>query len=139
MTQVAIVQELEQGGYAKVLIERQSACGHDCSKCHGCNIGEQQKLVVRAKNTVGARRGDQVVLESGTGKIMGAVAAVYVVPLILFFLGYLLGGPLGMSYVQSCILGGVGFGIGIVLAIVVNRIIQKNKALEFSIVSVKKG
>lgn len=47
-------------------------------------------IKARARNDIGAQPGDKVVVESSTKKIFGVVALVYVLPVVLFLLGYFL-------------------------------------------------
>ena len=49
------------------------------------------RSVFKAQNPIGASRGDLVVIQSGTAPVMKAVGVFYVLPLVLFFLGYWLG------------------------------------------------
>ena len=44
----------------------------------------------RAKDPVGVRPGQKVVVESATRKILGVVALVYLLPVVGFLLGYFL-------------------------------------------------
>ncbi|MDD6484834.1 MAG: SoxR reducing system RseC family protein [Clostridiales bacterium] len=77
MQQIGTVERTD-GEYAEVRIKRQSACGGNCAGCGGCGGREQ---VVKARNKAGAKVGDTVALEMDSGKVIGAAAAVYIVPL----------------------------------------------------------
>ena len=114
MTQKVRVRSVSADGTAQVLHLRQSACSGDCHKCSGCGaVGETLELT--AKNPIGAMPGDMVLIESETGPVLAAAAVLYVLPLLLFFLGYLvghvlwgLGGLVGcLSFVLSLVLCGV--------------------------------
>ena len=65
MTQIATVERIIDGDHAVVSVPRKSACGHDCEECAGCGVSG---AAVRAKalNTVGARVGQKVVVQSDT-------------------------------------------------------------------------
>lgn len=89
MTQIATVEKDLGGGYAEVSVPRKSACGHDCEECAGCGM-TGAAIKARARNDIGAQPGDKVVVESSTKKIFGVVALVYVLPVVLFLLGYFL-------------------------------------------------
>ena len=99
MTQIATVEKDLGGGYAEVSVPRKSACGHDCEECAGCGM-TGAAIKARARNDIGAQPGDKVVVESSTKKIFGVVALVYVLPVVLFLLGYFLSEGLaeGMRY-----------------------------------------
>ena len=89
MTQIATIEKDLGGGYAEISVPRKSACGHDCEECAGCGM-TGAAIKARAKNDIGAQPGDKVVVESSTKKIFGVVALVYVLPVVLFLLGYFL-------------------------------------------------
>lgn len=99
MTQIATVEKDLGGGYAEISVPRKSACGHDCEECAGCGM-TGAAIKARARNDIGAQPGDKVVVESSTKKIFGVVALVYVLPVVLFLLGYFLSEGLaeGMRY-----------------------------------------
>lgn len=99
MTQIATVEKDLGGGYAEVSVPRKSACGHDCEECAGCGM-TGAAIKARARNDIGAQPGDKVVVESSTKKIFGVVSLVYVLPVVLFLLGYFLSEGLaeGMRY-----------------------------------------
>ena len=94
MTQVAKVEKLLGREYAEISVARKTACGHDCENCGGCGVSGGQLVYAVAKNHIHACPGDQVVVESSTKNVMGAVAVVYVLPFVCFFLGYALGAAL---------------------------------------------
>ena len=88
MTQIATVEKILDSQHAIISVPRKSACGHDCEECAGCGISG---TAIRAKaiNTVGAKIGQKVVVESSTEKMLGIVALVYLTPIVLFFAGYI--------------------------------------------------
>lgn len=89
MTQIATVDALLDNGYVQISVPRKSACGHDCEDCAGCGM-TGAAIKARAKDPVGVTVGQKVVVESSTKKLMGVVALVYVLPVVLFLLGYFL-------------------------------------------------
>jgi len=89
MTQIATVEEILSGGYARISVPRKSACGHDCEECAGCGM-TGAAIKAKAKNLAGAQPGQKVIVESSTKKLLGVVALVYMLPVILFLLGYFL-------------------------------------------------
>ena len=129
MEQLVRVQKLNDDGTAQVLHIRESACSGDCHKCSGCGAAKEAVLFT-AQNLIGARRGDLVKVESATGPVLKAAVVLYVLPLILFFLGYYLGtlpgnfGALG---------GGLGFVLGIVLVVLSARKVVKKSTLGYTI------
>lgn len=91
MTQQGTIKKLLPGGRAEVEVTRRSACGHDCAKCGGCGGLETQTLYVTARNHTDAGIGDRVLIEGETGRVLGLAALVYMLPLVLFFIGYAIG------------------------------------------------
>ena len=110
MTQIATIEKDLGGGYAEISVPRKSACGHDCEECAGCGM-TGAAIKARAKNDIGAQPGDKVVVESSTKKIFGVVALVYVLPVVLFLLGYFLSAGLteGWRYAVAIAAAAVSF------------------------------
>lgn len=52
-----------------------------------------------ANNPLGAKPGQKVVIESQSSKVFGAVALVYIMPIVLFLAGYLAAAAIGASEV----------------------------------------
>ncbi|MGM9606382.1 MAG: SoxR reducing system RseC family protein [Oscillospiraceae bacterium] len=88
MTQIATVKRLMGEKNAEVLVRRLSACGHDCASCGGCGPDSAAQVTAVAENELGARPGDTVRVESESGRVLGMAAALYLVPLVLLFVGY---------------------------------------------------
>ena len=105
---------------AQVIHLRESACSGDCHKCSGCGAAKEY-MIFDAVNHIGASKGDLVVIQSETGPVMKAVGVFYVLPLVLFFLGYYLGTFLN----AGGICGGLGFVLAIGLAVVYDRKVAK--------------
>ena len=68
MTQIATVERILDDTHAEISVPRKSACGHDCEECAGCGVSGVS-VYVKALNTVGARPGQKVVVESDTKKM----------------------------------------------------------------------
>lgn len=71
-----------QGECAYVVVKRQSACGENCGNCSGCKDKSNEIL---AKNNIGAKAGDSVLVSMETKKVLMAAFLFYMMPLILFF------------------------------------------------------
>ena len=123
MEQIVRVKEAHDNGKATVFLQRESACSGDCHKCSGCGAAKEV-MVFEAENPIGARRGDLVVIESKTGPVMKAVAVFYVLPLVLFFLGFFLGEAL---WARGSLCGSLGFVASIVLTVVYDRKIARKE------------
>jgi positive regulator of sigma E activity len=85
-------------------------------------MAAQEKLIVEADNQIGAAVGDWVLIEGSTGKVAQAIALVYVLPLVLFFLCYFLAELLIGHGTGAGILG---FLLGLLAAVLVSRRQQK--------------
>ena len=129
MEQLVRVKRAFPDGTAEVLLVRESACSGDCHKCSGCGAAKET-MIFTAKNTIGARSGDIVKVESATGPVMKAAIVLYVIPLVLFFLGYYLGTlPGNFGALGGCL----GFVLGIVLVVVYDRKVVKKSNLGYTI------
>ena len=139
MVQTAKVTRVLADGRAEVAVKRQSACGHDCSKCGGgCSeLMVSSTVAVLAANPVRACTGDTVTVESSTGGVLGAAIVVYLVPFFLFFVGYFCMAAAGMGEGISASVGIIGFLLGIVIAIATDRQVRKRRAISFRITSIE--
>lgn len=129
MEQIVRVREVRPDGMATVIHFRQSACSGDCHRCSGCGAA-QEAIELSAKNLIGAAPGDLVTVTSETGPVLKAAMVLYLAPLLLFFLGYLLGAAL---WVRGALTGCAGFALGIGLAVVYDRKIVKKQKNEYII------
>ena len=142
MEQIVRVRGTSGDGTAQVLHIRQSACSGDCHKCSGCGAA-QEGIVLTVSNPIGARPGDLVTIEAATGPVLRGAAVLYMMPLLLFFLGYALGAVWGRGGLAGCI----SFVLGIALVIVYDRRVAAKASMAYTITgfagknpgSVKKG
>lgn len=116
MEQLVRVRQTFDNGTAQVERVRESACSGDCHKCAGCGAAKQTVLL-EAQNPIGAKPGQMVILRSDSGPVLKAAVVLYVLPLVLFFLGYALGALCQHGALCACL----GFGLGIALAVVYDR------------------
>ena len=138
MIQTAKVTRLLDNGTAEVAVKRQSACAHDCSKCSGgCSeMMVRSTVSVVAANGVGAMPGDMVRVESSSGGILKAAVVVYLVPFLLFFLGYFACAAAGLGGGVSAAAGCLGFVLGVLLAILTDRRVRRERAITFHITAI---
>lgn len=137
MTQVALVKKVLADGTAEVSVHRVSACGHDCSQCSGCELTiTKSDILVTAENRPGARLGDVVLVESANQEIIYSAFLVYVVPFILFFIGYFAGRAFfhsdGFAILTAC----VGLVVGFLPARKLDRKVRKDRPVQFRIVEI---
>ena len=87
MRETGTVKSVE-GDFCQVVVTRQSACGENCASCKGgCKL---QNQICNAKNSVGAKAGDKVIIEMDTKKVLKSALLVYILPIIVFFTVYFL-------------------------------------------------
>ena len=85
MRETGIVIEAS-GGICRVSVKRKSACGENCASCKAtCNAGEH---ICEVKNPVGAKVGDEVVLETESQKVLKSAFLVYILPILAFLTVY---------------------------------------------------
>lgn len=133
MTQIATVERVLDATHALISVPRKSACGHDCAECAGCGV---TGMAVRAKalNPIGAEPGQQVVVQSSTKKMLGAIAIVYLIPVALFLIGYVAGVLLTERVAVQYAMAAVGFFLGFVPAVLYDRRLRAAGGLSLTIV-----
>ena len=134
MQQLVKVLSCEQDATARVMYIRESACSGDCHKCSGCGA-VQQKMIFQARNPIGARPGDLVTVESATGPVLKAAAVLYMLPLVLFITGYLV----GMRWSLGGLIGALAFALSIVLIVCYDRLVMKKKNTVYTIIGYAHG
>lgn len=72
---------------AVVGINRGTMCGENCSSCGMCEKG---KTKIKAKNSIGAKAGDSVVLSVSVSDGLKAAMLVYGIPVIILVLSVVL-------------------------------------------------
>lgn len=122
MEQTVRVRRLLEDGRAEVVHIRQSACSGDCHKCSGCGAAKET-LVLIAQNPIGAAPGALVKVSSASAPVLGGAAVLYLLPLALFFAGCFLN--------PWC--GGLGFMLGIAIALVYDRMVAAKKQPVYTI------
>lgn len=135
MTQTAQIKQTFPNGTAQVAVIRQGACAHNCSECGGCMTAAQPTVTALAENTVDAKVGELVVVETENAQLMGIIAFVYLVPMALLVAGYLLAQAFGLTQ-GWCILSGIAaFAVSIPLIVALDRQVKRRKSIRFRIVA----
>ena len=125
MEQIVRVRKVLPDGKAEVFLVRESACSGDCHKCSGCGAAKET-VIVTAENPIGAKTGDFVNLQTDSRQILGMAMLVYMLPLVLFFAGYVLGEQLQLG---GTLMGVAGFALAVVCIIIGDRRAQKNSTV----------
>ena len=132
MTQEGVVTRVFENGMAEVAVTRSTACGGSCGCCEACVY--QGELKQTARNLVNAVRGQRVVIQSKTSMVFKAAALVYIMPLALFLLGYVIGYLCGGSEGVCVALSFAGLAIGGVLIVASQRRKHGETGINFDII-----
>ena len=119
MTQYAIIKKLTGPERAEVEVLRGTACGDDCGSCEVCHYAS--KIRVEARNAIGASVGDKVEIETATSRVLGAAVLVYVVPFVLFFIGYAIAAAMDLAEGPAIAISFVFFAAGFLFAALFSR------------------
>ncbi len=133
MTQDAIVTKILPGSMAEVVVTRSTACGGNCGSCEACMFQSQLKAV--ARNSINARPGQRVCIESRTSRVFSAAMLVYVMPLVFFIAGFALSHMLGASEAVSVLTSFVFLGIGAWVLVSSQKKRGENEQISFEIIS----
>lgn len=133
MIQKAVVKRLLDDNNVEIEVQRQSACSGDCNKCGGCATPTEFVQAI-AQNPVGACVGEIVTVEGSSKVIMQFAAIVYMLPLVLFFVGYGICAGLALATWLCTLAGVAGFLIGIAHAMWHNHREKKNGGFVFEII-----
>ena len=129
MEQKVRVVRTSDDGTALVLHIRESACSGDCHKCSGCGAAKES-MMFEAANPIGARVGDMVKVEAESGPVLKAAVVMYMIPMLLFFVGYAVGAALwGLGALVGCL----AFVVSICLAVVYDRKVVKKQNTGYTI------
>ena len=128
MEQTGIVEECIDG-MAKIKITRSSACGDNCASCGMC---PGKETVIEAKNDCGAAKGDTVLLNMSSGKVLNAAFLAYIVPVILLVLGCVTGDYIFKSENMGIL---SGFALMIVSFIAMHMLDKKLKTRYSPVIS----
>ncbi len=133
MTQDAVVTKLLPDNMAEVAVARTTACGGNCGSCESCIF--QSQLKTAARNLVGARPGQRVIIQSKSSTIYKAALLVYVFPMILTLLGYALAYVAGASEGVCVAAAFAGLVLGAAIVVMSQRIKKgKDKEITFDII-----
>lgn len=103
MLEARAVVKSSTGGVALVEAEQKSGCGN-CDPVKGCGKANLSKLfcsksrVFEVIDSLGTSPGDEVLIGVKEGAILAGSTAVYLVPLLLLFMGAMLGNLRGDAF-----------------------------------------
>ncbi len=115
-----IVQNVEPG-WAWVKTRRSSACA-SCDSRHHCLTQGGDQMLVKAQNTVQAKKGDEVELYLSSKTKLKGTAIVYLIPVFGIFVGAFTANPLSNALGLNPSVGMAVFTLtGLVLAVFLMR------------------
>ena len=132
MTQEAVVTKLLPSGMAEVAVKRTTACGGNCGSCESCVF--QNELKTPAFNSINAKPGQKVLIESQSARIFKAAFLVYVLPLLFFLAGYFAASLLRLSEPLQIAASFCGLIIGAIVLVVSQRRINEKDKITFEII-----
>ena len=133
MTQDAIVTKVLPNDMAEVAVARTTACGGNCGSCESCIFQSELKAV--ARNRINARPGQRVVIESRTSKVFSAAILVYVMPMVLFILGFVIATVLGASEGLAILVSFLALILAAVILVRQQRGQRADRQIQFEIIS----
>jgi sigma-E factor negative regulatory protein RseC len=132
-----IVERVEQG-WAWVKTKRSSACS-SCASRHQCLTQGNDQMVVKAQNTAGAKRGDEVELYLSSKTKLKGTAIVYLIPVLGIFVGAFSANPLSAAIGLNPSLGMAFFTLtGLVAAIFLMRYLANRMDSKQSLIPIVK-
>ncbi len=134
MTQEAVVTKLLPGQMAEVAVRRTTACGGNCAGCDSCVF--QNELKTPAFNRIQAKPGQKVLIESQSVRIFKAAFLVYVMPLLMFLLGYLLAALFELDESLQILLSFSCLLIGGILLVLSQKKIREKDKITFEIIEI---
>ena len=132
MTQDAVVTKLLPDGMAEVAVARTTACGGSCGSCESCIF--QGEIKTLARNLIDAVPGQRVVIASRSATVFGAAALVYIMPIVLFILGYALASLAGASEGVCVIVSFLALLLSAVILVWSQRNKKNQQAFTFDII-----
>ena len=143
MSQETGIVETVEEEWVWVKTQRKSACAHCGHKDHCHTIEGGDRMLVKAKNPVAARKGDEVELFLDTKTQLKCVFMVYMVPVIGLLIGAFSGNSLstfaGLSPNMVILLfSAVGLGAGFMITRFFSNRMETKNALTLRVTRVVK-
>ena len=86
-----VIELLDNKNIAKIIVEKNSACGNCSAKSFCHTFGEESEITVNALNTINAAKGDKVKIAIKSSTFLKASFLVYLIPIIAMLTGSFLG------------------------------------------------
>jgi len=121
------------GGRAHVVADKQGSCS-SCSSAKSCHTAHAaKKLTTTVINRIGAEPGDIVAIDVSSGKLLGGLAVIYLLPVLGLLTGAVIGTNVkeivSLSETGSVLLfGGIGLALGFGLVFTISKLLAANDA-----------
>ncbi len=132
MTQDAVVTRVLPNDMAEVAVARATACGGNCGSCESCIF--QSEIKTLAKNRIGAKPGQKVVIASASSKVYGAALLVYIMPLVLFIAAYAVAAFAGAGEGLRIGVSFLGLSLGAAILVLSQRLKSNKEPITFEII-----
>ena len=119
---------------AEVVVTRATACGSNCASCEACVFQNELKTI--ARNLVGARPGQRVLIESKSSHVYSAILLVYIVPILLAVLCCFTAYSAGASEGICVLCTFLGFLLGSVIRVLTQRLKKNKNPISFDIIKI---
>ena len=119
MLQEAIITKTMDNGLAEVVVERSGICGGNCDDCDECRYNNLIKSTV--ENTINARRGQHVMIETPTMGVVKGALAIYILPIVMLVAGYFVAAAFSLSEGACILVAFCAAIVGFLLARVISK------------------
>ncbi len=127
-----VIETYEMG--AKVSIIPQGSC-NNCPASGFCNYIGKNKRIIEALNPINAKKGDKVKISISSKSALLSVFLVFVMPIVLTFLGIWIGSIFNTTFTQT--IGGIGgFAMGMILLKIIDKKVKKSVKFKPTIVEI---
>jgi len=111
---------------ATVLIRKTSACSHDCAECSVCTAPEYK---VTVSNPIGAKKGDVVVIESQSSRVLAIALCIYILPVFLMLFASVLCEVLSFSAFATAVMFAAMIALWVLVIKKTNRSVKMQNVI----------
>lgn len=86
MNKIGTVESIDKK-MITVKIQRDSSCGENCAMCNAC---PGKNMLITLQTDIPLQKGDKVKLETNTKYVLFSAFCVYILPIILLIVGYVI-------------------------------------------------
>lgn len=134
MLQEAIITKTMDNGLAEVVVERSGICGGNCDDCNECRYENLIKSTV--ENTINARRGQHVMIETPTLGVVKGALAIYILPIVMLIVGYCVAAAFSLSEGICVLAAFIATAAGVLAARIISKRSFKGNPVPTKIISV---